>query len=963
VSWRVRIRQIALPAAHLLALWAFAVAQPLYDILQRNGEFFIAHRTQPMDMLMFIGVVSVGLPLVLILPWAVVSWVWPRAGRLALIGLFGVLSAALVSQLLAHRVPLPTPVHLAVAVAVGAVLAWGYATRPAVGTFMTMLSPSVVVFPAIFLLQPAISMFVRTDSRSAEAAAVIDRPMPPIVFMVFDQLPLTSLLDAHGQIDRDRYPGFARLADHATWYRNASTVAEFTGWAVPPIVSGMMPNPAKVPTTKSYPHNLFTWLGGRYRLEVHEPITQLCPEWLCEASRDPLAVRMAAMTLDSSVVYLNVALPAGLRAHLPPLTENWKDFIQDQRWQRRWVAESKQDRRQVPRDLIASISRDDPQPTLYFAHSLLPHEPYVYLRSGQEFTGDPRLVGLNQVGRWTTDSWPVTLAYRRHLLQVEYVDAVVGSVIERLTAEGLYDEALIVVTSDHGVSFRPGQYFKGFSAANLADIMSVPLLIKAPRQQRGRIDDSNIQSVDVMPTIASILNVKLTWTPEGRAAGARAVPSTKTIRYGGARLVAAVDPAVLAERRGDAVARKIALFGDGPGWRAAAASHRDLIGRHVDDLQVTEGPWQAVVDDTDYWFSVDPSGPRVPGLLSGRIRDARGDPVDAEVAIAVGGVVTAVARTYRQADSQQGSWTAVVNPALFAKSRNDVRVYVLPPDDERLHLAYSSRTRPEHVNLASRGAQDYWAVKQSGFYPREGEPIPYRWTTGEGTLVVPLEQDQRARSLRIGITGVGPRGTPLTVTLNDCTLFSGRVETAPWYRTFSLNTCPASTLAQPYATIVVKSPPWAGDDRRTRGVAVETVNLFESAWPPEPAAAGQSRGSITLLERQPVAHPAGTPISIIVANSGATRWPSAADAPQEGAPVQLAIRWRRAGSTGPTHEQRMDLPRALYPADRVLIEAPMVPPDALRLTGPWTVSITPIAGGTPIPLDREITVEVTAASP
>ncbi len=298
----------------------------------------------------------------------------------------------------------------------------------------------------------------------------------------------------------------------------------------------MMPNPTKVPTTKSYPHNLFTWLGNRYRFEVHEPITQLCPERLCAASRDPLAVRMAGMTLDSSVVYLNVALPAGLRTHLPPLTENWKDFIQDQRWQRRWVAESKQDRRQVPRDLIASISRDDPQPTLYFAHSLLPHEPYVYLRSGQEFTGDARLVGLNQVGRWTTDSWPVTLAYRRHLMQVEYVDAVVGSTIERLTAEGLYDDALIVVTSDHGVSFRPGQYFKGFSAANLADIMSVPLLIKAPHQRRGRIDDSNIQSVDVMPTIASLLDVKLTWTPEGRAAGTGADRLVKTIRYGGARL-------------------------------------------------------------------------------------------------------------------------------------------------------------------------------------------------------------------------------------------------------------------------------------------------------------------------------------------------------------------------------------------------------------------------------------------
>ena len=78
----------------------------------------------------------------------------------------------------------------------------------------------------------------------------------------------------------------------------------------------MMPSPTKVPTTKSYPHNLFTWLGGRYRFEVQEPITQLCPERLCDANRAPLPMRMAGMTLDSSVVYLTVALPAGL-AHAP----------------------------------------------------------------------------------------------------------------------------------------------------------------------------------------------------------------------------------------------------------------------------------------------------------------------------------------------------------------------------------------------------------------------------------------------------------------------------------------------------------------------------------------------------------------------------------------------------------------------------------------------------------------------
>ncbi len=136
---------------------------------------------------------------------------------------------------------------------------------------------------------------------------------------------------------------------------------------------------------------------------------------------------------------------------------------------------------------------------------------------------------------------------------------------------------------------------------------------------------------------------------------------------------------------------------------------------------MTEGPWQALVDDADLWFSVDPAGPRVPGLLTGRVRDTRGGPADAEVVIAVGGIVTAVTRTYRQEDAaSRGSWAAVVNPALFAKGRSDLRVYVLPPNEERLHLAYSSRTRPGHINLASRGAQEFLGGEAIGLLPAGG---------------------------------------------------------------------------------------------------------------------------------------------------------------------------------------------------------------------------------------------------
>ena len=950
------------PAAHLLALWAFAVAQPVYDVLGRNGEFFIAHRTQPPDLVLLAVTASLVLPLLLlVLPYLAARAVSARLGQAALIGLIGLLSGMLASQVMAHRVTLPVAAHFAVAGGVGAAAAWLYAARPGVRTFLTMLSPSVLVFPALFLLQPSMSMFVRPDGRHVEAAAVIDRPVPPIVFVVFDQLPLVSLMDASGRIDRARYPGFAALADNATWYRGATTVAEFTGWALPPLVSGIRPNAQRVPTTRSYPHNLFTWLGGRYRLEVLEPITQLCPEQLCESRRAPLPVRLAAMTLDSSVVYLTVALPAGLRAHLPPLTENWKDFIQDQRWQRRWVAESRDDRRQVPRELIASISRDDPQPTLYFAHALLPHEPYIYLRSGQEFAADPYMPGITRTGRWTSDDWPVTEAYLRHLLQVEYVDGVVGQLIARLQAEGLYEQSLIVVTSDHGASFRPDGQFKALEAGNASEIMSVPLFIKAPGQREAVIDDSNVQSIDVMPSIASRIGVPLTWTPEGVAAGEpRPGPAVKAIRHGGARLNTTFDASELMKARDAAVARKVAMFGSGPGWRPAAVRRADLIGTRVGAFEAAEGPWQAVVDDPDALASVDPAGPSLPVRLTGWVRDQRGDPADAELVVAVNGTVAAVTRTWGPDVAARGTWSALVNPALLVAGRNDVRVYVLA-DGDALHLAYASRLRPAHLNLASRGAEEFWAVTQSGFYPREGGPVPHRWTNGEGTLVVPVEPDRRPRSLRIGLADVTPSGTPLTLTLGGCTLFSGRVDQAPWYRTFSLRDCPPDTLAAPQVRLVIATPPWTADQQRPQGVAVETVNLFESDWPVTGSDPARYRGAIRAIGEQAGAgRTAGDPMTIEVVNTGEGVWLPPADSPGGGGVLLIALRWQRLAG-GRAYEQRLNLPHAVYPSDRAVLDAPLVPPAELRDMGPWTASLSLVTGqGSTIPLEAPFAVEVNA---
>ena len=97
---------------HLAALWSLVVAQPVYDVLRQNGEFFVAHRTSRVDLLLFVGVVSLVLPALAMLAVRCVSLISNTAGRLLHLALVGAFAGALVSQLLARLATLDLAPHL-----------------------------------------------------------------------------------------------------------------------------------------------------------------------------------------------------------------------------------------------------------------------------------------------------------------------------------------------------------------------------------------------------------------------------------------------------------------------------------------------------------------------------------------------------------------------------------------------------------------------------------------------------------------------------------------------------------------------------------------------------------------------------------------------------------------------------------------------------------------------------------
>jgi len=85
------------------------------------------------------------------------------------------------------------------------------------------------------------------------------------------------------------------------------------------------------------------------------------------------------------------------------------------------------------------------------------------------------------------------------------VDAFLGRLFAELRAAGLYDEAVIVVTGDHGEFFGPGVYGHGVMREA---VLHVPLLVKLPGNRHGgRRVAEPVALVDVYPTLLELAGV------------------------------------------------------------------------------------------------------------------------------------------------------------------------------------------------------------------------------------------------------------------------------------------------------------------------------------------------------------------------------------------------------------------------------------------------------------------------
>jgi Sulfatase len=533
---------------------------------------------------------------------------------------------------------------------------------PVMRTLLTrLLLPAVIVTGVVLVLTsttsdgPDAQRSARASVRpepppGAEARAAQIPRRPHAILLVLDEFPSDSLLDAHGGIDPVRYPNFAALAAGGTWFRNAYSMYDSTTKAVPLILDGIRPRPGTSPDRRDHPRSLFDMFARHgYRLVSSEEATALCPPRLCRGGRS----RRPAILPNLG--------------HGRP--ERLKRFIRSIRPSRR--------------------------PTFWMKHVLLPHGPYLYLPSGARTRQGARdlLPGMLTVPGFH-DAFLTRHNEQRYLLQLGFVDRLLGRLLRRLHRLGMYDDTLIALTADHGIAFQVGVATRrSVSPSNVEELAPVPFIIKAPGQRRARVSGAYARTLDMAPTIAGVLDYRLGYPADGRSAFSRAVRRRRsislptrdfsaTVRISGRRWEA---------RRRRVVRRRLREFGSGD-WASlytGIGPNRGLLGRRPDNLaRASTAAAEGSIARSGALAHVRRAAGIVPAQIAGDLHGG-GPGETRDLAVAVNGTIEAVGRSFYLAGDGTEHYAMMVPEESLHDGDNLVEVYEVTGDGALRLLARS----------------------------------------------------------------------------------------------------------------------------------------------------------------------------------------------------------------------------------------------------------------------------------
>jgi len=651
-----------------VALSAIAIAQPFYSVTGTNLNFFVAWRMSGIEFTAWILLIYAAPPLLTYLLVSLGRRLHPYLGVAFAFIVFTAyiwLAITNAARQLARQAPfVPGSEQIvggAVLLALSVALAFLLLSRPGLRGMVRLLGVMTVVFPALMLLRGT-EFGVIQLSRIPPPPKLDIASRPNIILVLYDELPLTTILDGDGLIDKEKFPNFHHLAQGSTWFADARSVSGATESAVPAILSGRLVQD-RTATYGIYPHNIFYTLGTSYNVLDLQTITDLNPFGKPGDSFDlPFHARLQRIALDIAIICAHIVAPPQFAARLPPVDRQHNRFGED-------VAAVPHGPLHHQRFITAL--GDAKQPFLAVYHNIYPHNSWSHYPSGTPYPPPRRGDYLSldrKITKLSVDDARIMHDYQAHLLQSMHADKLLGEIIARLKTTGAYDHSMIVVVADHGVSLWPGEAPRNPNVSHMSDVAAIPLLVKMPEQTRPLVSFDRVKTIDIYPTLLDYLGVPSPTDVEGtsflkaiqEAQPAETVKST-------------------AHRADPTLRRRVRWFGTGVSSADlyGFGEFRSFIGRSVGDFQsaLIPGTVARMLGPSGIRRTAVPDSARIEMHIEG----GRQNGETRDVLVALGGRFCGTARTTDLEENDVANTFSLIlaEDCLDAVGKRELRVFVI----------------------------------------------------------------------------------------------------------------------------------------------------------------------------------------------------------------------------------------------------------------------------------------------
>jgi arylsulfatase A-like enzyme/Flp pilus assembly protein TadD len=288
----------------------------------------------------------------------------------------------------------------------------------------------------------------------AAGQAASRRPPQPDVYLVTIDTLRADHLHCYGY-EGIKTPALDALAQHGIRFAQAFTPSPITNTSHTSILTGLLPSAHGV-------------------TDFAKPLVTASPTWaeLLKKSGYQTAAFIGAVILDSK------ALAPGLDRGF----DFYDNFPEHPQTKSRW---GRVERRGLDVVQRAEAWRDGhPRgPHFVWIHLYDPHDPY-----------EPPP--------------PFSKLYKDHLYdgEIAYADAALANFVGHLKQHGWYENSLIIVVGDHGEGL--GEHHEQTHGIFLYDsTLHVPLILKLPGGNPGRVIQSQVRTTDILPTVLDMLDI------------------------------------------------------------------------------------------------------------------------------------------------------------------------------------------------------------------------------------------------------------------------------------------------------------------------------------------------------------------------------------------------------------------------------------------------------------------------